>query len=1031
MIKYFVERRKIPLLIFTMVVVIGCFIFLQIPRQEMPDIVAHSAMITTVYPGASPEKVELAVTKKIEEKLNEMHGIETITSQSRDGVSIITVEAKKYVEIEKVWDELRKKVKDVEPELPAGTLTPAVNDELSKSFIQTFNITADTFDQLYSLYPTLTFWKDQLRTIRNVSDVQLRGLPAKEVKIDLDAGKLSEYGITWQQVSSAIQTDNDKAPMGNFDTQNRTYKLELDESYNPEQLNNILITHSKEGYPVYLRDIGKATAGFKKPDYYVYHNGKPAISFTLVANLGSNIVDIQKDVDKKEASFQKSLPSWAKLENVYAKTDYLTDLFHDLSREMLVAIAAVLVVCSLGLSFETSVIIALAIPISISVSMLFAQFFNITLNQISIYSIIILIGVLVDDSVVVNDNINRHLSVFRKAPQQAAIDGAKEVFPSIFTAVLAAVFSFGVLYFLPGELGQMARPLPIIAALAMGTSMIMSVSIVPISRAWYEQRWGKSTEDYEKPAGLIGKPFKRFTDWYACKILPVILEKPLLIGLTVLIVSFSAYGLIFVSPIRLFPPACRSEMLVDIRGASGTNLENTNNLVSEVSQWVSNQPGVVMVSSYAGGSAPDMFGDDRPIGIGASLGQLIVRVDNKTTTTSAVVDSWYHTLRGKYPDAEITPRELMLGIPVGKAVDVRIYGQDMTKLSNLSQQVKDKVKDVPGTRNIQDSMGSNLCTLRLEVNKPLMDHKLVSNAALSSTLRLATDGILVSNFDDGKDLINIDLYANKSKTDPLQRIENLAVPNALGQQIPLKEIAQMKTTFTSNVIHHRNLSRMIDVTSDLNGSTSIDTMPKVKKLLDQVTLPEGYYWEVGGEFSKEADILKDMVVLLSIAVLLIILTVAIKFNSLSAAFLMLLTMLLAFSGSFIGLFITGSDIGFMALMGVISLVGIVSRNGIVLIEFIENEYHAGVELKQSVTNAVGSRMKPVLLTSSTAIVGLIPIAVSSNVLFRPLAIAIISGLLYSTILTLVVIPTFYTIIAQHKIKRENKHTMKASHLNCS
>lgn len=222
---------------------------------------------------------------------------------------------------------------------------------------------------------------------------------------------------------------------------------------------------------------------------------------------------------------------------------------------------------------------------------------------------------------------------------------------------------------------------------------------------------------------------------------------------------------------------------------------------------------------------------------------------------------------------------------------------------------------------------------------------------------------------------------------------------------------------------------MIDVTGDLKDCTAFDTMPEVKKLVTQITLPEGYSWELGGEISKEMDILKELGTLLGVAVLLIILTVAIKFNSLSAAFLILLTFLLAFSGSFIGLFITRSDIGFMALMGVISLVGIVSRNGIVLIEFIENEYHSGVDLKQSVINAVGARMKPVLLTSSTAIVGLIPIAVSSNVLFRPLAIAIIFGLLYSTILTLVVVPIFYTVIEQYKMKRKNKQAMTKSNLN--
>lgn len=1029
MIEYLVKKRKIIILLFSILFLCGFFNLPYIIRQEMPDIAASSAMITTAYPGASPEKVEHAVTKKIEEKLNEMHGIKTITSESRDNVSIITVEAEKRVDVNKVWDDLRKKVKDVEPELPSGTLTPVVNDNLSNAFIQTFNVTAASYEQLYTLSSTLNSWKDRLHTIRNVSNVTIIGLPEKEVIVDLNAGKLSEYGITWQQVTKAIQTDNDKSPMGNFDTKDHTLKLELNESYNPEQLNNVIITLSKDGYPIYLKDIGKAYVGFKKPDYYVTHNGKPAVSFTMTANLGSDVPAIQQDVDKMQASFQKSLPSWAKMENVYTKRDYLNELFHDLTKEVIIAVVAVLLVCSLGLSFTTSLVIALAIPFSTLVALLFSKFFNITLNEISIYSIIIVIGILVDDAVVVNDNIERHLITLHESPEIAAVEGAKEVFTSILTATLAALFSFGVLALISGEMGQLARPLSIIVILSMLASMAMSLTIVPIFRAWYEQRNRKEVFAYEKPVGLIGKQIKQLTDWYSHKILPGILKYPLIIGVLALVVSIAAYGLIFLSSIQLFPPANRSELLVDIRSTSSISLENTKDLVSDVSKWVATQPGVEMVASYAGGSAPDMFGDDKPIGTGSELGQLIVRLDKNKATTASVVDLWYSELNEKYPQAEITPRELVLGVPVGKAVDVRIYGPDIATLQDLSQQVKEKIKDIKGVRNIQDSMGSNLYTLKLEVNKSLMDTKMINNNTLTSTLLLASSGMTISQFDDGKDMININLYAEKSNTDPLQRIENLSVPNSLGQQIPLKQIAQLETSYSIKTIQRRNLSRVIDVTSDLNGRSALFVAPEVEKIMKQIKLPDGYQWEVGGEVAKEKDIFKELAQLLAITVLLIIVTVAIQFNSLSIPFIILLTFLLAFSGSFIGLFITRSSFGFTGILGIISLVGIVARNGIVLIEFIENERHAGNELIQAVINAVGARMKPVLLTSATAIVGLIPIAISNNVLFRPLAVAVIFGLLYSTILTLVVVPTFYTILEQYKLKRKNKHAMNQSNIN--
>lgn len=1018
MIEYLVKKRKMVILIFSILILCGLFNFPTLNHQEMPDIKACSAMITTVYPGASPEKVELAVTKKIEEKLNEMPGIKTISSESRDNASIIIVEADNGVATDALWDALRKKIKDVEPELPSGTLTPVVNDELSKAFIQTFNVTADSYEQLYSLSSTLNSWKDQLYTIRNISGVTLIGLPEKEVIVDLYPGKLSEYAITWQQVANAIQTDNNKSPMGSVDTKEHTFKLELDESYSPEQLNNVLIAQTKDGKPIYLRDIGKASAGFKKPDYYVSQNGKPSISFTMIANLGSDVPAIQKEVDIKEASFREELPSWAKIENVYTKNDYLNELFHDLTREVIIAIAAVLLVCSLGLNFTTAVVIALAIPFSTLVALLFSQFFHMTLNEVSIYSIIIVIGILVDDAVVVNDNIDRHLCILHEPPEIAGIEGAKEVILPIITAVLAAFFSFGVLEFIPAEIGQIARPLPIVVILSMLTSMSMALTLVPIFRIWYEKRNRRKTYGSEKPAGLIGVPIRSLTDWYSQKILPKILKYPLIIGVLALVISMSAYSLILLTPIQLFPPANRSELLVDIRGASGTSIESTKDLVADVSKWVADQKGVEMVVSYAGGSAPDMFGDDKPIGIGAELGQLVVRLNKEKTTTASVVGPWYNELQERYPQAEITPRELILGVPVGKAVEVRIYGPDAATLNDLAQQVKERIKSVEGVRNIQDNVGADLCTFRLKVNKSLMDLKMINNTALTSTLLLASSGMTIGQFDDGEKMININLYSDKAKADPLQRIENLSVPNALGLQIPLRQIAQIETVYTPKTIQHRNLSREISVTSDLDGRSPLRAMPDVEKIMDQIDLPDGYHWEAGGEVAKEKEILGDLAKLLAIAVLLIIVTVAIQFNSLSKPFLVLLTFLLAFSGSFIGLFLTGSSFGFTGIMGIISLVGIVARNGIVLLEFIENERHQGIELKQAVINAVGSRMKPILLTSSTAIVGLTPIAVSSNVLFRPLAIAIIFGLMYSTLLMLVIVPAFYITIEELLMKKK-------------
>lgn len=289
MIQYLVKKRKITLLFFTIVVMYGFISFFQLPRQEVPDIVSNKAIVTTVLPGASPEKVEQTVTKIVEEKINEIQGLESITSESKQQISIITVEAKKGVDAKAKWEELRKKVQDSEKDLPADAKQPIVNDELSRTFIQTLAVTADSEEKLYSLRDTVKSWKDQLRTLPNISDISINGLPEKEVRVEIDTWKLNQFGIQWPQVSAAILKENNKMPLGDFDIKDRVYQLKIRESYDPDELNNTIIANSKDGFPIYLKDVGKVYTDTEKVETYVYYNGKPAISISIEAEIGSDV----------------------------------------------------------------------------------------------------------------------------------------------------------------------------------------------------------------------------------------------------------------------------------------------------------------------------------------------------------------------------------------------------------------------------------------------------------------------------------------------------------------------------------------------------------------------------------------------------------------------------------------------------------------------------------------------------------------------------------------------------------------------
>lgn len=1024
MIEYIVRKRKITLLFFVMIVLVGFLSFFQLPKQESPDIIINMATVTTIYPGASPEKVEQTVTKKLEEKINELQGLNYISSTSSLGVSSIIVETKSGVDPKQKWDELRKKVKDAEADLPADAKQPIINDDLNRTFVQTLAVTADTTEQLYSLRDMMKSWKEQLRTIPNVADVTVEGLPEQEVHVEVDTQKLSQYGLTWAQVMMAVKKENEKIPLGDLTTDKRTYQLKLAETENVDELNQVIISRTSEGYPIYMKDIGTVKMTTESIKSMSYYNGKPSLSVSVNAETGSDVPSLQKRVDEMMVTLEKSLPVWAQTHSIYSQNERVDELFSDLTREMWIAIIAVLLVCTLGLNLITSFVVALAIPISLAVGLLFLPSLGISLNMISIVSLIIVLGILVDDAVVVNDNIERRLSVLGEKPLRAAVNGANEVSISIVTATLATIASFAPLMFLSGNAGQFIRPVPAIISLTMLASMIMSLTIIPIFRQWYEQRRKTSAEGYRKPAGLLGKQLNQLTKWYANKLMPKILRRPLMAGMIGVLIGTAAYGLIPLTPVQLFPNDDRPEFLVNIRVPVGSSIYETDRVVRGVSDWISKQPAIESVASYAGGSAPKMFGGDTAAGSGITVGQLVVRFDEKKVKIEDMIEPWTEEFKKLYPEATILPTQLEAGPPVGKPVVIRIYGEDIETLRSLSAQVKDVVANAQGTYDVQDNFGVERYTLEFVVNKELMEQKLVNYTDLSQTLRLVSEGITVSEFDSGTDLIDIKLFLQKDQEEPALLFQRLSIANARGEQIPLSQLAEVKPTFSTQAIPHRDLSRAVTISSDLKDRTATDVMMELAPKLNGISWPEGYRFEVGGETSEQTDIFIDMGKLSILVVFLILILIAMQFYSLTIPVLVMSTVYLAVAGSLIGLFITQTPLGFMTMMGVISLSGIVVRNGIVFIEFIEEARHAGVELKQAVIHAGEARLRPILLTSMTAVAGLMPLAISGDVLFKPLAVTIISGLLFSTMLTLIVVPSFYTVLTQRKMKKLAKKAAK-------
>jgi|GEM_PF-642494 Cation/multidrug efflux pump len=1021
MIELAVKYKKITIFIFAVALLGGIYGLFTLPMQESPDITGYTAVVTTVLPGGTPETIEKTVTKEIESHVKEMQGIKSITSDSRDSVSIVTVELNKNQNPKEKWDELRKKVDDAEADLPTAAQKPQVNDDLSKNFIQTVNITANSFADLYAARTTIDDLENEFRTVEGVAGVAVTGMPKKQVRVDLDTQKLFNYGLSWGQVAAAIQGNQDKTPLGNLDSENHRYQLVLSEQYDVENLNNIAVATTTNGNSVYLKDVGQAYMSTEKVDHYVYHNGKPAINMTLTSEAGTDVPTTQKKVDAKLASFEKSMPAGLQVENLYSTDEHLSEMFASLERELLIAVLAVIFVCSLGLSLSIALIIALAIPISMAISLMAAPMFGVTFNQLTIYGLIVVLGILVDDAVVVNDNIDRHALNLGQPIEYAAIIGSTEVLTPIITATLATICTFLPTAFLPGMLGQFARPLPVIVCIAMFASMAVSLTIIPIFRLWHGKRvrLTGNKDDRDRASGFAGNQIRSLTNWYADKLMPEILNQPLKAVLLSALITVLAYSLVAFIPIQLFPTADRGEFLINITNQTGSSIEDTNKVVQGVSAWISSQPNVETVSSFAGGPAPAMFSTDENIQDSEQSGQIFVKIDKTKTTVSDLIGSWGQELEQLYPEAEIVPKKLQSGLPIGKPVVIRIYGKDIGELRSLAQDVKEKLRSIDGTCNIKDNIGIDNYSYKITINQPLMSKLQVNYADITSSIRLVSDGITVDKFDDQNDLSDIVIYANKSNADTMADFERVFITNSKGQQIPLTQIAEITPAFSINSIPHRNLERYVEISCGVKGNvTAAAAMSQIKNDMAVINLPSGYTWEPGGETVESGDVFADLINLLIISSVLILFIIIVQFYSFSAPAIIAGTFLLAFGGSILGLFITGQQLGFMAVLGVITLIGIVARNDIVLIEFIENERKRGVELNEAVINAGKARLRPVLLTAMTAIAGLLPMAVAGEELFKSMGTTIIFGLAYATVLTLVVVPACYVMIANWNTKRK-------------
>ena len=1037
-----IEKKAISTAFMILLMIWGLIVLANISRREDPKIVMRSAMLITLWPGAEAEKVEQLVTRPLEKAIKEIGDVKRITSNSRVGVSAITVILHDNIaNVDTIWNKIRSKIDGVQPNLPQGTTAPDLNTDFGETaamVLAMYQIPLPGESKCRRLYTMremddmLKEVEDYLQEIPMVGKIEKFGLQPEVIYIEIDARQWAQLAITGPGLARIIDNHNTIAPGGTISSANINYAIKPSgEFISPQQIETVIVA-SQHGAPIRLSDLQLKVSRryeeppsqytrFCAPDYPSSEKTCRCVIMSLAMLDGYNVIELGQKVQEKLDEFQgTTLPPDIAIEIVSDTPSRVDAAITDFLKNLGEAIIIVLAVALLIIGLRISIIMAAAIPLSIITAIGTMSLFHVDLEQCSIAALIIALGMLVDNAVVVSDNVLRLMET--GTPQsEVAWRGAQELFVPILTSTLTTVAAFLPMLIIPGNNGEYIRSLPIVVSSTLLISLVVAMTVTPMMcHLLLRKKRASSQEDSQlrtlsasEPisSGILGR-YGRWLTWCLDHKLAVI---AIAMGL-----FLSSLLLIPVIGTAFFPKGLRDQFVISIELPAGSSLAHTNRVVSQVERALlrhgakkihgRSQQRFKNAVTYVGQSGPRFFISINPEAKRTYYAQMMVNTTSKWYTQGLVED--LRPRLDQIPGCRIRIRTLDMGPPINNPIELRLRGEDPQVLSHLAQAVAGQMRRIPGTCKVHDSWGNKSYQLAVTVNQEAANLAGVSHLHIASSLYSHFSGMKVTTYREGRHQIDVVLRVNPEQRQNLDYLDYLYVEGQNGK-VPLNAVANVELRWQMSLIQRRNLIRTIEVCADvapgyLSNKVVQNLLPQIKK---NVTFPPGYWMEIGGEFEKTQKSQAEISVALKISLLLIVVILIGQFNSYIKPFIILLTLPLALIGALCGLFISGWPLGFMPILGIVSLCGVVVNNAIILIDFMDMARQAGTPLRAAVIRAGQLRMRPICITTLTTVGGFIPLALFGGPLWEGLAYVMICGLLVSTIFTLVVIPVVYHLFA--------------------
>lgn len=976
----------------------GLLNYKNLSRREDPEIKISVALVVTIYPGASAEKVEQQVTQKLENEIEQMDNIKEISSTTRENISVIFVSVRYEVDEKIEWLKLRSRMKELEGSLPQSVIGPQVWDDFGDT---TGMIITLSGARPRVLLDTAEDLKDELNRAASVGRVDFYGKIPEVVYVEGSREKMAKYKITPIQMQRMLKMRNLKIPAGSIKTDKFGYRVQPTGAYSSiEEIENTILDISREtAHPVHVRDLFDVYRGPKNPpDTMVLKDGQTTLALGVVMQRGHNMVKMGKDVREILKGFRTRLPPGLHAEIVHDAPRQVNDRINSFMKNLLEGLAIVVLSMGVFLGIRSALISAVAIPLSVLIAMSLMPIMKIDLELVSISAFIVALGMLVDNSIIVTDNIDIKLRQGLNS-HNAAWKGSYELARPVVAGTMATVVAFLPMLLLSDEMGSYVRSLPLVVAVSLIGSLIIAMTLTPYMAK-------KLLHPPKKKKQIATGPFFR---GYRAFMRFCLRARWLIVLLTLALLGGSAY-LYTIVGFSFFPDAHRDQFTVSIWTKEGTTLEETLRVAKQADEMLRTDKDVVSTLVHAGRGGPRFYITVVPEFQKSNYAQIMVNTSSPEVTHD-VIERFNEKASHLFPGARVFAHKLVMGIPVEAPIAIRVLGPELSELKKISSKIQTILRSTPGAIHVRDNMGPDVPSFEVKVDEERANRVGITNTDVALAFLSTYQGFELTSFDDGDKEIPVVLRLKGEQRRIKEDLEGLPVfSNLTGNQVPLSNVAEIIPQWSAGVILRHNKRRSVSVLARNEGRLADDILKEVRPKLAGLDLPEGYSLEFAGEKKEMDKAFGELLVVFGLIIASLLGLLILQLGSLRKTLVVLFAVPLALIGAAVGLYLGKYSFSFMAFLGVVALAGMVIKNSVVWVEFVDRAEEEGKDQKESVIEAGVYRMRPIMLTTVTTVGGLIPLGLFGGVLFEPMAWAMIGGLTVSTLLILVVVPVLFTLM---------------------